>query len=1344
MDPITALGAAGSVVGIAGFGVQLAQILRKYLSQIWYAQESLEAIVEQIGITTSALEEIYVFLEQEVANIKRGQALYLFSGNSLEKVKETADKCLVIFWRVEATISGNWPAGIETQLVKRLVEFNNQLAHYSPETTITIELELNSDLLGLRDKLRWPNKASKLDKYCKQLQIYQDSLVLLLQIVSLGQQRLKPNPTERDARLMLRTYAIIGNLASPQDLQIIAWETQTRSQTRPGTAGREPSVAPSRFKELRASSQPTDDKLRTARGPARSVSRGFGNARSRPIDIDVLPTTKPQSSRNGIITNGHVISSDFDTRKQQPAPTGSAQAHKPLVRFSSSIDDTTQQGDEMDSVSRPNCNDQPLTSGHGTVDGGIKTTTSPPPPRAQAQVDNPAPKEHTADSKEMNGDNEQVMRQTTAMTPVNPSQGARDKQSQDKKSPENSNVGNAFVRNAGQKEVQILPYVLYEGGAYQLPVSLGLEMESKVQGTLNSLHSQKELTERSAFLNPGQVQTLQNILRDNPGDQARKLAHLEVLKKSSMRFWRRPTKVMIAFIEGETANMPQVVSLPSAGIANEHLKMPQTTILAVPQQQIPSREKFTTNSQKQDINQQKSMSNSQTLLQAFSLPSNSRVSGISGIQDVTALLLETAEWRERFTEYKVWTIRPFSSIEQTDVSSINWDRCVISEEHLSNTEVGRRLAALDKNPMTILEKIATLAVSQQIQVQQSLEAAKSNAYDPARQWKFRQLDIIRSKKWFKPRHVKRVVVYACIELLPPAPERPEESQKDHAIMDNGAFAKRRANSIQAASSDTKILSIEDKKHHHHHHGSSGEMMTTDSDSSSLEDSKREPINKKSRIHMSERRLDTIRDDAYRRGRAERQREVELANAAIASRPAGSPRPRLSTTRTYDSVGSLHSNPPGPVIINNHIYNYSDSEISGSDEYSEQDNYPSALVATGHQSTTNRTRDRLRREHEWIQRNFSPRSRSSSPRYRGRSVASSRRTSRARPRLLGFHTSDELRARTRSQARAGETYPDEFDKEPYDPQLSPQEDEARQEAIEQLLLEWTPLYKADKDSDSEEVDADESKEQEPASMLPNEQMSSPGTAMDEPELLHSAVNQAVESAADMQSDIHPGVEESIIKGITPGFNTENEKLRAESFSPYVGVGASYGEQQPRPLQKGGRAATLPTPARQAWTDPDWARHIVEETATVVDPDDYELPLRSPTAPRERQEGHQQGSAFPRADRERAPERYTSPTTRHHRDRSRVEHSVRDDLEQRPTPPRRRRTVEFEGLDRPAVSRGRDRDTDLAEDRRSYVSESRSQPRPRSRMRDRAPHSEAHVDQERRDRSRSRNYRHPPRR
>lgn len=354
-----------------------------------------------------------------------------------------------------------------------------------------------------------------------------------------------------------------------------------------------------------------------------------------------------------------------------------------------------------------------------------------------------------------------------------------------------------------------------------------------------------------------------------------------------------------------------------------------------------------------------------------------------------------------------------------------------------------------------------------------------------------------------------------------------------------------------------------------------------------------------------------------------------------------------------------------------------------------------------------------------------------------------RASRARPHLLGFHTSDELRARTRSLAREGQTYPDEFDKQPYDPQLSPQTDDARQEAIEQLLLEWTPLYQGDKDSDNDDTNATEAKGYESTSRFLNGQAGRPAPVMDEPELLDSAADQAAEAEADMKSEILTEDEASTVKEPVLGPSTDNISRRATIQPPLV-LGASNDEAQPRPLRWGDRAATLPTPTRQAWTDPDWARQIVEETATVVGPDEYESPLRHSAASQARGSVRQWGSEFPRADQERDAERYTSPTARHHQNRSRDEDDYRDSLERRPSPPRRRRTVEFEGLDRPVVSRGRDRGTEIVDSRRSYLAESRHRRRSRSHVRDRAPRSETYVEQEHRRRSRSRDYRHPPRR
>lgn len=65
MEPATAIGAAVSVIGIAGFGLQLSAAIYKFSSQIGDAKESLQAAVDEIDPTAVALKRIYEFLQNE-------------------------------------------------------------------------------------------------------------------------------------------------------------------------------------------------------------------------------------------------------------------------------------------------------------------------------------------------------------------------------------------------------------------------------------------------------------------------------------------------------------------------------------------------------------------------------------------------------------------------------------------------------------------------------------------------------------------------------------------------------------------------------------------------------------------------------------------------------------------------------------------------------------------------------------------------------------------------------------------------------------------------------------------------------------------------------------------------------------------------------------------------------------------------------------------------------------------------------------------------------------------------------------------------------------------------------
>ncbi|TRX96984.1 hypothetical protein FHL15_002290 [Xylaria flabelliformis] len=1507
MDPVTALGAAGSVVGIIGFGFQLSQILCNYLSQVRSAQEHLEAVVDEIELTTSALQEIYGLLQQEVANIERGQPLYLFSGNSLENIRAIANRCLVIFWRVEATISGNWTTDDNSRLLEKLLEFNDKLKHSTPGSTIQIESELTADPLGSWDKFRWPSKASKLDKYCKQLQRYKYNLVLLLQIVSLGQQRLKPNPTEEDIRLMLKTYAIIHEVATPEELRTIAFATQKQSHSRHGNAGRDTSIAPSYIKQPQIPYQATAGNQRTPKFPIRSESYNFGTVRYRnnsQSQIVYMGAQSPKGFRSDVplspnraTINGHNNTSDVYAKDQLSSLPSISQAETSPVRLTNS-DDITRHNYDPVSPMMDDADSLKSSRTQARVNGVI-------PNRYRAYNDQETMHIQSSVLFEECSKSSNAITQAAQKTPDNPSQGAVSStdvaktgdvevellspaplqdpsqngyqttiKQHSRRSFEKADLGNCLItekiteKDINSTEVQILPYVLYEGGAYQLPVSLGLELKSKLQRSPGFGQGGQDLTERLAFMSTSQVQTLQNILRHKPGDQIRKLAHLEVIKKSSMKFWRKSEKVTIAFVEGEMSSMPEGVSLviaDPAGIRSEgvDLGLLQNTAFGVPPQRIlsPSFSSRSKNNSKRElldterssmgrieptkslqmehVRRQSAIAHTQSLTSTLVSPLNqlndSSLTGLSGIQDVTPLLIMDEEWRNRFVEhYKVWTIRPFLGIDQTQGLNSVWDRCAITEKHLNIPEIRRRLTALDKSSMTVLEKMTMLAVSQQLQVQQSFEVAKSGASGSVYQWKLRQLDIVRSKRFFRPNYVKKVIVYAYMEPCAQAFDQPEELQNKSLEIEEGPSNVLCSNNAQPSLVEREVSSINDKTDDQNK--SSRNMTSIDKEDTISIDSSEFSIKKcKNENDLREESSEMGEElrRRHRRPRVLRRREIERANEAIASRPPvpsesrGQSQPAFSRSSPADAeTGSprrLLSPQPAstkgqgampPIIINNHIYevrrhSYStdESDSSGSDIYKVKAKHPNVITSTGRVPTRGSVNNHqradyydddesdaelrekahpLRRDIQ-AERERTPRTSNRStggnsvlqcrrpslswdsysvgPRQRSKSVA----TSRSRPRLLKYYTDEELRAK----ARAGQRYPDEFDKQPYNPQISPEEVAAGQEAIEQLLLEWTPLYKAEYDSDNHDEDPSKPTQHEISQGSLNEQSHSTFAVAEELEGLQyvtrpkDANRPAAENEVDIQLEKLPEGQAGekpvaeltrrdkiewtsrIAVGQLP-FSTPQRRETTDGISLVKPVnrqaskvynsqtlsGSDDNDIKPRLLQKGDRAATVPIPERQTWEDINWARQIIEETATLEDPDEYEPPLRTPSqnpitaeaieselSPRGR--GRRRESELLRDEWRRDIERHRSPRLR----RETREISRADSFERRPNPPPRRRTVEFEGLtNRRTKSQGRHRDSIITVESRESVSASEPQERQQSQTqaRYRSPHIETWVE------------------
>ncbi|KAI1173303.1 hypothetical protein F4777DRAFT_456728 [Nemania sp. FL0916] len=1379
MDPVTALGAAGSVVGIAGFGIQLSQVLAKYISQVWNAQESLQEIVDEIQFTTSALEGVYHFLKQEVVNIKQGGPLSLFSEISLIKVKDTADRCLVVFWRIEATISGNWPAEVEDQLVKKLTEFNEKLASHSPETPITIELELAETPLGLRDKFRWASKASKLDKYCTQLQRYQDNLQLLLQVVSLGQQRIKPTSTEDDIKLMLKSYAIINQVATPEELRIIAQDARAQSQTQHWDDRRDPSIFQGQAKRSQSYTRHRGEGRNPSiiyRQPerpntaARSIADDlrFGTVPIKPAPT-VVSKTRPKSPSAPRSVAGNSPATR-DPRPVTPIPmdknVANGHNHAPVCNMSD-VPSSITKADEENYAPVTNQSDRQPSMPHaqkplahsedpesGTINSKIEiwakakglipngqtskqqTQTLPdkPPPEPVPNIATPgrmvprlpsASQSATAPPKFANS----FIRSST--------------EQQDDHAPTRIDAADSQLRRGtsqGQEngqEIQILPYVIYDGGAYQLPVSLELELKNKLEGGMYSRNHEKELAEKLAFLSPGQIRTLQDILRYNSGEQTRKLTRLEVLKKSSLRFWQK-TRVMIAFVEGDASSMPEGISsvnedsadsragqTPLRWLQNTGTDMsqqrgfPQNTLLNQMTRGTPdfksehglSGAELSPKSQPQIANSSlPQMSGRNVISHVSSVAPASRshhlgepnvpnAHGLPSFQDVT--IVSEEEWRRGLAEYMVWTIRPYPNSGVTQLPPDNWDRCLLSEEFLSIPEIKRRLNNLDRNPMTILQKMNTLDGNQRIQVEQSVRAVKTGETPVNNQWNLRQLEIIRSKRIFRPKGVKTIVVYVS-RVPPPQYEDSEDSDRGQSDIE-----KSRDGGRQLDRSETMR--------------GSGRGSIRYNGTGSDDDS----VGRQSSLET------LLRRNTYRE-------TIERANSAIANRSA-MPSQRLAPTRpssTYSRIVTRsRSTSPEPVYvykrsgpasrrnsvsernpvwttINNRVISRDDDAESGKEsDLSERADHRVRWYADQswdvkkwdegnprHVHIDHRPQATKRGREDFISTPFPEELRLQGNELRGRDRDRDRDRDERAPRLL-LEIEDKLRphAPRRSsfdsdggitsyskrpnsttahkgprlltyldeeeEPRGQERYPTEFDRQPYNPQLSSQMADAYKEPIEQLLLEWTPHHGKQSDVDDDDMGFSLFDGENVGDLT--EDVSSPAIASQaplpryldqEPDSTEQVAEEKQGRRQDDTEQVDVVLSSSETRPITvEGGNSTRIKRRSASAVAKTSIskaqkGSPSRTEQPPPdqvrrettdgneLQEAvpaqstsfnsrrsipfadndnvpsprippigdgiARPATFSIPTRQAWTGTDWARQIVEQTAIVAEPEEYE--------------------------------------------------------------------------------------------------------------------------------------------
>jgi hypothetical protein len=188
MDPVTILGAVGSVVGIAGFGLQISQYLTTFLDDYNSANSSLNTIILVIESVNATLTAVESLLRKERQNVETSRKAALFSKQAIYNLKSMADECLRLFWKIEATIlEKDSEKYLELRVERRLTDWNRMVAcatENEPAPTLDFTLD---DQLSKRQQFKWIFRiGAKLQKYVAQLDRQQHSLGTALQTVQLG------------------------------------------------------------------------------------------------------------------------------------------------------------------------------------------------------------------------------------------------------------------------------------------------------------------------------------------------------------------------------------------------------------------------------------------------------------------------------------------------------------------------------------------------------------------------------------------------------------------------------------------------------------------------------------------------------------------------------------------------------------------------------------------------------------------------------------------------------------------------------------------------------------------------------------------------------------------------------------------------------------------------------------------------------------------------------------------------------------------------------------------------------------------------------------------------------
>jgi hypothetical protein len=169
------LGAASSIVGIVGFGLQLATTLQTFMELTAEAQEALHDIVFDVNATASALKQLQDIISADKATAEQHDKPPVFKDAGLREIQALAIKCEKIYKTIIVLIH----KASDSDKAKRKDDGGGG-------GELAIDPTALKPMTLLR-KLRWPWLAPRVGRCQEQLRWLKMSLLLNLQLANLAQ-----------------------------------------------------------------------------------------------------------------------------------------------------------------------------------------------------------------------------------------------------------------------------------------------------------------------------------------------------------------------------------------------------------------------------------------------------------------------------------------------------------------------------------------------------------------------------------------------------------------------------------------------------------------------------------------------------------------------------------------------------------------------------------------------------------------------------------------------------------------------------------------------------------------------------------------------------------------------------------------------------------------------------------------------------------------------------------------------------------------------------------------------------------------------------------------------------